>query len=153
MDAASHSGRDGDASLSPLSETLAAIVESSDDAILTKNLDGIITTWNAGAERIFGYTAAEAIGRPVTMLMPLDRLNEEPSVLERIRRGERVEHYETVRRRKDGTLLDISLTVSPIRDAGGTVVGASKMPATSPSAGYSRQSNAPVRRSTHAWVR
>jgi PAS domain S-box-containing protein len=127
MDAASHSGRDRDASPSPLSETLAAIVESSDDAILTKNLDGIITTWNAGAARIFGYTAAEVIGRPVTMLMPPDRVNEEPGILERIRRGERVEPYETVRRRKDGTLLDISLAVSPIRDAGGNVIGASKI--------------------------
>jgi PAS domain S-box-containing protein len=127
MDAASDFVRDRERSPSTLGATLAAIVESSDDAILTKDLDGIITTWNAGAERIFGYTAAEVVGRPVTILMPPDRVNEEPGILERIRRGERVEHYETIRRRKDGTLLDISLTVSPIRDADGTVVGASKV--------------------------
>lgn len=106
---------------------LAAIVESSDDAIVTKSLDGVITGWNAAAERLFGYTAKEAIGQPVTMLMPPDRVNEEPGILERIRRGERIDHYETVRRRKDGSLLDISLTVSPVRDAHGRIVGASKV--------------------------
>ncbi|MEO8450396.1 MAG: PAS domain S-box protein [Gemmatimonadota bacterium] len=105
---------------------LAAIVESSDDAIISKSLDGVITTWNGGAERLFGYTAAEAIGRSVTMLIPDGFLNEEPDILARLRRGERIDHYETIRRRKDGTLLNISLTVSPIIDQRGIVVGASK---------------------------
>ncbi|HVX12157.1 MAG TPA: PAS domain S-box protein [Pirellulales bacterium] len=105
----------------------AAIVESSDDAIIGKDLNSIITSWNAGATRLFGYTADEAIGRPVTMLMPPDRVDEELGILERIRRGERVDHYETVRRRKDGTLLDISLTVSPVADESGRIVGASKI--------------------------
>jgi len=106
---------------------LSAIVESSDDAIVSKTLDGIITSWNRGAERIFGYTAAEAVGRPVTMLMPVERQDEEPGILARIRRGDGVEHYETVRRRKDGTLIDVSLTVSPILDSRGAVIGASKI--------------------------
>ncbi|MGH7057201.1 MAG: PAS domain S-box protein, partial [Acetobacteraceae bacterium] len=106
---------------------LAAIVEFSDDAMIRKNLDGIIQTWNAGAERMFGYTAEEAIGRPVTILMPPERKDEEPGILARIRRGERVDRYETVRQRKDGSLLDISLSVSPIRDAEGRVVAASKV--------------------------
>lgn len=106
---------------------LAAIVEGSDDAILTKNLDGIITSWNRGAERLFGYTAAEAVGRPVTLLIPRDRHGEETEILGRLRRGERIEHYETVRQRKDGTLLHISLTVSPLRDEDGEIVGASKI--------------------------
>jgi PAS domain S-box-containing protein len=106
---------------------LAAIVECSDDAIISKNLEGIITSWNKGAERIFGYSQSEAIGRPVTMLMPLDRINEEPGILARIARGERIDHYETVRRRKDGALLDISLTVSPVRNADGQIIGASKI--------------------------
>src|SRR5712672_1620564 len=98
---------------------LAAIVESSDAGIIGKDLDGVITSWNRGAARLFGYSAEEAIGRPVTMLMPPDRVNEEPAILERIRRGEKIDHYETVRRRKDGTLLDISLTVSPVFDGHG----------------------------------
>ena len=106
---------------------LAAIVESSSDAIVSKNLNGIITSWNRGAERIFGYTAQEAIGQPVTMLMPPDRVNEEPSILRRISCGEKIDHYETIRRRKDGTLLNMSLTVSPIMDANGRVIGASKI--------------------------
>ena len=106
---------------------LAAIVESSDDAIVSKDLNGVIQTWNKGAERIFGYRAEEAIGRPVAMLIPDDRADEEPGILERIRRGLKVDHYETVRRRKDGTLIDVSLTVSPIVDASGRVVGASKI--------------------------
>jgi PAS domain S-box-containing protein len=106
---------------------LAAIVESSDDAIISKDLNGIITSWNAAAARLFGYTAEEAIGSSVTMLMPTERLNEEPGILERIRRGQPIEHYETVRRRKDGTLLDISLSVSPLMDKYGKVVGASKI--------------------------
>jgi PAS domain S-box-containing protein len=106
---------------------LAAIVESSDDAIVSKDLSGIITSWNAGAARIFGYEADEVIGKPITILIPKDRQAEEPIILERIRRGERVDHYETVRRRKDGSLVDISLTVSPVKDASGRVVGASKI--------------------------
>ena len=106
---------------------LAAIVESSDDAIISKDLNGFITTWNRGAEVVFGYTAEETIGQPVTMLMPPDRVNEEPSILDRIRHGKKVDHYETVRRRKDGTLIDVSLTVSPIKDSEGKVIGASKI--------------------------
>lgn len=108
-------------------QQLVSIVESSDDAIVSKDLDGVITTWNKGAERLFGYTAQEAVGRSVTMLIPDERLDEEPEILSRIRRGEPVDHYETVRRRKDGTLVDISLTVSPMRDSLGRVFGASKI--------------------------
>lgn len=106
---------------------LSAIVESSDDAILSKTLEGIIQSWNKGAERVFGYTAEEAIGQPVLMLIPQDRHDEEPAIIARIRGGERVDHFETVRRRKDGSLIDISLTISPIRDRDGLVVGASKV--------------------------
>ena len=109
------------------SARLAAIVETSDDAIISKNLNGIIQSWNAGAERIFGYTADEAIGQPVTMLIPEGHTDEEPRILERLRRGERIDHYETVRRRKDGSLLDISLTVSPVPNERGVIVGASKI--------------------------
>jgi PAS domain S-box-containing protein len=109
-----------------LTRRLASIVESSDDAIVSKDLDGIIKTWNPGAERLFGYTAEEVIGKPITLLIPIDRHDEEPDILSRIRRGERIDHYETVRRRKDGSLVEISLTVSPIKNAEGTVVGASK---------------------------
>jgi PAS domain S-box-containing protein len=105
----------------------SAVVAFSDDAIVTKNLKSIITTWNAGAERLFGYTAAEAIGKSVTMLIPPDHEDEEPLILERIGRGERIEHYETVRVRKDGARLDISLTVSPIKDATEKIIGASKI--------------------------
>ncbi len=106
---------------------LAAVVEHSDDAIITKTLESIITTWNPGAERIFGYTADEAIGKPVTMLIPEQQLDEEPGILERLRRGERIDHYQTTRRRKDGELINVSLTVSPIKDETGVVVGASKI--------------------------
>ncbi len=106
---------------------LASIVESSDDAIISKNLEGEITSWNAGAERLFGYTARDAIGKPIGMLLPDDRFNEDPEILGRIQRGESVEHYETVRRRKDGSLVDISLTVSPLRDGKGRLVGASRI--------------------------
>jgi PAS domain S-box-containing protein len=105
----------------------AAIVESSHDAIISKDLTGVITSWNKGAERLFGYAADEIVGKPVTVLIPTDRHDEEPGILQRIARGERIEHYETVRRRKDGTLLDISLTVSPIRNAEGRIIGASKI--------------------------
>lgn len=106
---------------------LAAIVQSSDDAILSKDLNGIITSWNDGAERLYGYTSSEVIGKPVSILIPEDRQDEEPRILERLRRGERIEHYETVRRRKDGSLLDISLTVSPVRNPDGAIIGASKI--------------------------
>ncbi len=106
---------------------LAAIVESSDDAIISKDLNGIITSWNKGAERHFGYTAVEAVGRPITITIPPDRPDEETEILERVRRGERIEHYETVRRRKDGSLFDVSLTVSPMKDAEGRIVGASSI--------------------------
>ncbi len=105
---------------------LAEIVESSDDAIAAKDLNGIITDWNRGAERLFGFTAAEAIGQSITIIIPEGRLDEETMVLSRIRKGERMDHFETVRRRKDGTLVDISLTVSPIRNSQGEIVGAAK---------------------------
>jgi PAS domain S-box-containing protein len=106
---------------------LAAIVESSDDAIVSKNLDGYITSWNKGAERIFGYTPEEAIGKHVTMIIPKDRHDEEPVILARLRNGERVDHFETIRLTKHGRLINVSLTISPIRDEEGHVVGASKI--------------------------
>jgi PAS domain S-box-containing protein len=106
---------------------LAAIVESSDDAIVSKNLDGIVTSWNSGAERVFGYTAKEAIGQPITIVIPQDRQDEERTILTRIRRGERIDHFETVRQRKCGSLITISLTVSPVKNADGIIVGASKI--------------------------
>lgn len=106
---------------------LAAIVESSDDAIISKNLNGIITSWNRAAEIMFGFTAEEQIGRSILTIIPPERENEELDVITRIKRGEVVHHYETVRRRRDGTLFPISLTISPIRDEAGTVVGASKI--------------------------
>lgn len=106
---------------------LISIVESSDDAILAKDLRGVITNWNAGAERLFGYQKHEAIGQPGTMLIPSDRHDEEPIILGRIRNGERINHYETVRQRKDGSLVNISLTVSPIKDAAGSIIGVSKI--------------------------
>jgi PAS domain S-box-containing protein len=108
-------------------QRLASIVESSDDAIVSKDLNGIITSWNGGAERLFGYRAEEVIGKPVTILIPADRIDEEPNIIARVRRGERVDNYDTVRRRKDGSLVDISLTVSPLKDADGRIVGASKI--------------------------
>jgi PAS domain S-box-containing protein len=108
-------------------QRLVAIVDSSQDAIVSKDLNGVITTWNRGAELLFGYTADEMIGKPITTLIPPVRHNEEVRILERIRRGERIDHYETVRQRKDGSLVDISLTVSPVKDAAGKVVGASKI--------------------------
>ncbi|MGC1592043.1 MAG: PAS domain S-box protein [Pseudolabrys sp.] len=107
--------------------SLASIVESSDDAIVSKNLDGIIANWNRGAERIFGYTSDEAIGQPITIVIPTDRQSEERKILMRIRRGERIDHFETVRQRKDGSLVIVSLTVSPVRNAEGQIVGASKI--------------------------
>ncbi len=106
---------------------LGAIVNSSDDAIVSKSLDGIIASWNKGAEHVFGYTAAEAIGRSITIVIPDDRQNEETEILSRIRRGERIEHFQTIRQRKDGTLIAVSLTVSPVKNAEGKIIGASKI--------------------------
>jgi PAS domain S-box-containing protein len=126
---APRSGGEGGESLSRdrAAQHYAAIVESSDDAILSKDLDGVITSWNRGAQRLFGYTAEEAVGSSLTMIIPTDRHDEEPMILERVRRGERIDHYETVRQRKDGSLVDISITVSPIKDEKGEIVGASKI--------------------------
>jgi PAS domain S-box-containing protein len=106
---------------------LAAIVESSQDAIVSKTLDGIITSWNHGAEHILGYTAREAVGRHISLIIPPEQAEDVALILGRVRRGERVDHYETKRRTKDGRILDVSLTVSPVRDASGTIVGASKV--------------------------
>jgi PAS domain S-box-containing protein len=108
-------------------ERLAAVVECSDDAIISKSLDGMINTWNRGAERVFGYSASEMIGKSVLTLMPPDRLNEESDILTRIRNGGSVEHFETVRVRKDGNKIDVSVRISPIRDSSGVIVGASKI--------------------------
>jgi PAS domain S-box-containing protein len=113
--------------LEQANRALAAVVESSDDAIISKDLDGIITTFNRGAERLFEYKSEEVVGKPITILIPPNRQHEEPKILARIRCGERVHHYETVRRRKDGTLVDISLTVSPVKDDRGRIIGASKI--------------------------
>jgi PAS domain S-box-containing protein len=115
--------RKGEATL----RRLAAVVESSDDVIVSKTLDGIVTSWNPAAERTFGWTAAEAVGQPITLIVPDDRRAEEDDVLARIRRGERVDHFETVRRTRDGRLVDMSITVSPVKDAAGRIVGASKV--------------------------
>ena len=106
---------------------LGAIVNSSDDAIISKDLNGIITSWNISAERLFGYTSEEAVGQPVTILIPPDRLDEEPKILSRLRRGERVDHFETIRMRKDRTPLNISLTISPVKDRQGNIIGVSKI--------------------------
>ncbi|HVW55882.1 MAG TPA: PAS domain S-box protein [Rhizobiaceae bacterium] len=108
-------------------QQLISIVESSHDAIVSKDLDGIVMTWNRSAERLFGYTAEEIVGKPITTIIPADRLQEEPEILRRIRNGEVLDHFETIRRRKDGGLVDISLTISPVRDAKGRIVGASKI--------------------------
>ena len=106
---------------------LAAIVESSDDVIVSKTLEGVIKSWNAAAERLFGWTAAEAVGQHITLIIPPERRAEEDDVIARIRAGERVDHFETIRVTKDGQLRAVSITVSPIRDAAGRVVGASKI--------------------------
>src|SRR5262249_9596436 len=106
---------------------LAAVVDSSDDAIISKRLDGIVISWNKAAERIFGYTADEMIGQPITRLFPEDRLDEEPKIIKRIAHGERVDHFETLRKTKEGRLIDVSLTISPIKDAHGKIIGASKI--------------------------
>ena len=108
-------------------QRIAAIVDSCDDAIISKDLNGVITTWNKGAERIFGYMAEEVIGKPITILIPPDRQHEEDTIIERIRRGQRIEHFETVRRRKHGSLVEISLSISPVRNTQGKVIGASKI--------------------------
>lgn len=113
--------------LANLEQHLAAIVSGSDDAIITKSLDSVITSWNPGAERLFGYSAEEAIGQPITILFPAERLDEEAGFIARLRKGERIAHFETVRKRKDGSLVPISLTVSPVCDREGKVVGASKI--------------------------
>ncbi|WP_414577412.1 sensor histidine kinase [Anabaena sp. CCY 9402-a] len=106
---------------------LAAIVESSEDAIISKTLNGVIVSWNAGAEKLFGYQAQELIGQPVTLLVPAERIDEEAQILEKLKRGERVEHFETLRQRKDGTLINISLTISPVLDTTGRIIGISKI--------------------------
>src|SRR5215467_12646971 len=106
---------------------LAAIVETSDDAIVSKSLDGIIQTWNAGAERIFGYTAAQAIGRHISLIIPRERLKEEDLIVQCLRAGERVDHFETERVHREGRIIPVSLTISPIKDDSGRVIGASKI--------------------------
>jgi PAS domain S-box-containing protein len=106
---------------------LAAVVDSSDDAIITKTLDGTITSWNASAGRLLGYTVAEITGQPITVLIPPDRREEERHIIENLRAGKRIEHYETVRIAKDGRLIDVALTISPVRDQTGQIVGASKI--------------------------
>ena len=106
---------------------LAAIVDSSNDAIISKRLDGVITTWNAAAEKLFGYSEAEAVSQPITLIIPADLQDEEKEILRKLRAGDRIEHYETRRVTRDGRLLDVSITISPVRDARGTIVGASKI--------------------------
>lgn len=106
---------------------LSAIVESSHDAIISKDLNGVVVSWNAGAQSLFGYSTEEMVGKPIALLIPPDRQDEEPAILQRIRNGERVDHFETVRRRKDGSLVEISLTISPVRDRDGNIIGASKI--------------------------
>ena len=106
---------------------LAAIVSSCDDGIASKDLNGVVTSWNAAAERIFGYSADEIIGRPITLIIPPELHDDEPKILAKIRRGERIEHFETIRVTKDGRYIDVSLTISPIRDASGKIVGAAKV--------------------------
>jgi PAS domain S-box-containing protein len=108
-------------------QRLAAIVETSEDAIISKDLNGIIMSWNGGAERLFGYRAEEVVGKPITILIPSDRRDEEGGILQRIRQGQRVEHYETVRQCKNGTHIEVSLTISPLRDRTGMIIGASKI--------------------------
>ena len=106
---------------------LASIVETSEDAIISKTLEGVITSWNAGAERLFGYTVKEAVGQHISMIIPLDRRDEETRILARLSQGERIDHFDTIRQRKDGTALDISLSISPVRDSAGKIIGASKI--------------------------
>lgn len=113
--------------LSHAGNWLAAIIENSFDAILSKTLDGIITSWNAGAERLFGYAAKEAIGQPITIIIPDDKLSEETDIITRLRRGERIDRFESVRRKKGGELIEVELTISPVRDEDGEIIGASKI--------------------------
>ena len=113
-------------------QRFAFIVESSNDAIVSKSLDGTITSWNKGAEHVFGYTAEEIIGKHITTLMTPDRYEEEQSILQRLRRGERLEPFETIRRRKDGSLIHVSVTISPIKNVEGRIIGASKLSVTLP---------------------
>src|SRR5262245_34065904 len=123
-----HASRDTtDWRLEDVRSWFAAIVDSSNDAIISKNLDGVISTWNLAAQRLFGYSAKEAVGRPITIIIPRELHDEEKSILRRLRAGERIENYETRRVTRDGRCLDVSLTISPVRDAGGTVIGASKI--------------------------
>jgi len=110
-----------------LAEQFAAIVRSSDDAIISKDIDGIIASWNKGAQRLFGYTAEEIVGKSVMTLIPPDRHGEEAEILGRIRAGDHIEHYETIRQRKDGSQVWVSLTISPLKDSRGRVFGASKI--------------------------
>ena len=119
--------RSNEAAQAEAQARLAAIIESSDDAIVSKTLEGVIVTWNSGAERIFGYTSAEVVGKPITIIIPEDRLHEETMILQRLRNGERVDHFETIRRRKDGRLVEVSVTISPVRDATGRIMGVSKI--------------------------
>ena len=130
---------------------LTAIVESSDDAIVSKDLNGIVASWNRAAERLFGYAASEAIGQSITIILPPDRLDEEPVILERVRRGERIDHFETVRRRKDGTLVDISLTVSPVATPAVASWARRRSPGTSPNGGAPRNSSSSGPRSSRRW--
>src|SRR5579871_5717252 len=111
----------------PSASLLAAIIDSSNDAIVSKDLNGTITSWNKAAERTFGYSRDEVVGRSILMLIPPGRENEEVEILDKIRHGIRIEHFETLRRRKDGSLVEVSVTISPIRDAQGLIVGASKI--------------------------
>src|SRR5262249_45759130 len=106
---------------------LAAIVESSDDAIISKNLDGIIVSWNKAAQQLYGYTPEEIIGKSLSILVPPDHPDELPAIMQQLKRGERIEHYETVRVRKDGSRVEVSLTISPVKDADGQIIGASKI--------------------------
>lgn len=115
------------ASLEEAQALLSAIIASSDDAIISKDLKGIVRSWNQSAQRMFGYTAEEMIGKSITVLFPPDRLEEEAKILERLHRGERVDHFETIRMRKDGTPIAVSVTISPIHDKTGRIVGASKV--------------------------
>jgi PAS domain S-box-containing protein len=119
--------QDLDSPVAQPTNLLAAIVDSSDDAIISKNLNGVITSWNKSAERIFGHSAEEAIGSPITLIIPHDRLEEEANIIRQIKRGERVDHFETIRMRKDGLFLNVSVTISPVKDASGRIVGASKV--------------------------
>ncbi|HWC51309.1 MAG TPA: PAS domain S-box protein, partial [Nitrospira sp.] len=119
--------KQADRTIAQVQTLLSSIVASSDDAIVSKNLDGIITSWNRGAERMFGYTAEEMVGSSILRIIPPDRHSEEAAILSKLRRGERIDHYETIRRKKDGRLFDISITVSPLTDEDGNVIGASKI--------------------------